>query len=387
MLQNNNNTKRIYLSPPHMTGKEIDYINNAFKENWIAPVGPNIEAFEKELAEYLGVAGAVALTSGTAAIHIALRLLGVKESDYVFCSSLTFVASANPITYLGASPVFIDSDDATWNMSPVALEEAMEDAKRRNCLPRAVVVVNLYGQNPNMTAIEKICNKYEVPIVEDAAESLGATYRCKKSGTFGKFGVFSFNGNKIITTSGGGALISNDKKSLEIAKYLSTQAKDPFKKYYHHSEVGYNYRLSNLLAGVGRAQLKVISQRVEARRKVFKRYYRFLSTIAGVDFMPEVQEGYSNRWLTAITLDPTKIKVSPDQLINKLEEYNIESRNIWKPLHMQPIFQGCKFYSHKMGESVAERLFKTGVCLPSGSNLSKEEQDIVIEKIKDIIVS
>jgi pyridoxal phosphate-dependent aminotransferase EpsN len=372
------NKSRIYLSAPHMSGNEQKYINEAFATNWIAPLGPNVDAFEKELAEYVGTKGAAAVSSGTAAIHLALRLLDVKKDDRVFCSSLTFIASANPILYQGAEPVFIDSEPDTWNMSPIALERAFEEAKREGQLPKAVIVVNLYGQSAKMDEILAICNKYNVPVIEDAAESLGSTYKGKKSGTFGKFGIYSFNGNKIITTSGGGMLVSDDVEALQKARFLATQARDPA-PHYQHSQVGYNYRMSNILAGIGRAQLEVLDDRVKARRAIFDRYVQALGDIDGIHFMPELEGTMSNRWLTTLTIDQQKLGVTPMDIINALAEENIEARPVWKPLHMQPVFEGIKYYSHHENWSVSEELFANGICLPSGSNMTEEEQNRVID--------
>ncbi|UJF34579.1 DegT/DnrJ/EryC1/StrS family aminotransferase [Paenibacillus hexagrammi] len=371
-------TNRIYLSPPHMCGSELMYINEAFDSNWIAPLGPNVEAFEKELASYVGVEGALALNSGTAAIHLALRLLGVSKGDAVFCSSLTFVASANPILYQGAIPVFIDSEPGSWNMSPQALERALMDAERSNTLPKAVIVVNLYGQSADLDPLLNLCNHYGVPIIEDAAESLGATYKNKASGTIGKYGVYSFNGNKIITTSGGGMLVSNDKASLDKARFWATQSRDQA-VYYQHSEMGYNYRLSNILAGVGRAQLQVLEDRVNSRREVFNRYYNHFSKMGnGIRFMPEANFGRSTRWLTALMIDKDKVGVSSLDLLAELEKMNIEARPVWKPLHLQPLFSMYKYYSHSQFESISEQLFKNGLCIPSGSSLTEKEQNKVI---------
>lgn len=371
---------RILLSPPHMSGNEQKYINEAFDTNWIAPLGPNVNAFESELASYVGSAGAAATSSGTAAIHLALELLGVEAGDTVFCSSLTFVASANPILYAGAKPVFIDSEEDTWNMSPIALARAFEDAQEKRELPKAVIVVNLYGQSAKMDEIMELCNRYEVPVIEDAAESLGSSYKGRKSGTFGHFGVYSFNGNKIITTSGGGMLVANDLEALERSRFLATQARDEA-KHYQHSAMGYNYRMSNILAGVGRAQLEVLDARVQARRTIFERYVNAIGNVEGVQFMPELEGTYSNRWLTTLTLDPVKINVTPYELIDALEEKNIEARPVWKPLHLQPLFEGCKFIPHDKDDVVSERLFERGVCLPSGSSMSIDQQERVIEVI------
>ena len=374
--------KRIFLSSPHMSGNEQNYINEAFDTNWIAPLGPNVDAFEKEIASYVGVEDAAALSSGTAAIHLALRLLDVRTGDKVFCSSLTFIASANPISYEGAEPVFIDSEPETWNMSPLALEHALADAKREGQLPKAVIVVNLYGQNAKMDEILSVCNEYEVPVIEDAAESLGSTYKGKASGTFGKFGVYSFNGNKIITTSGGGMLVSNDVEALKKARFLATQARDPA-PHYQHSQFGYNYRMSNILAGVGRAQLEVLDDRVKSRRLVFERYQHELAHIPGIQFMPELDHTRSNRWLTTLTIDEEIVGTSIASLLQSLAEENIEARPVWKPLHMQPLFKGTAYYSHSDNENVSEQLFKTGICLPSGSNMTEEDQWRVIDCVKN----
>lgn len=372
------NKSRIFLSPPHMSGNEQKYINEAFETNWIAPLGPNVDAFEKELAEYIGSKGAAAVSSGTAAIHLALRLLDVQQGDRVFCSSLTFIASANPILYQGAEPVFIDSEPDTWNMSPLALERAMEAAKKEGKLPKTVVVVNLYGQSAKMDEILAICNHYQVPVVEDAAESLGSTYKGKKSGTFGKFGIYSFNGNKIITTSGGGMLVSDDVEALQKARFLATQARDPA-PHYQHSQVGYNYRMSNIVAGIGRAQLEVLDERVKARRAIFDRYVQALGDIEGIHFMPELEGTMSNRWLTTLTIDQQALGMTPMDIINALAAENIEARPVWKPLHLQPLFDGVQYYPHEEGWSVSDELFANGICLPSGSSMTAEEQNRVIE--------
>jgi len=376
--------ERIYLSPPHMSGNELKYIEEAFKTNWIAPLGPNVDAFEKELAKYVGIEGAVAVSSGTAAIHLALRLLEIKTGDRVFCSTLTFIASASPILYQGAEPVFIDSEPDTWNMSPIALERALEDAKREGKLPKAVIVVNLYGQSAKMDEILSLCNKYNIPVIEDAAESLGSTYKGKKSGTLGKFGIYSFNGNKIITTSMGGMLVSHDMEALKKARFLATQARDSA-LHYQHSQLGYNYRMSNILAGIGRAQLEVIEQRIKARRAIFQRYFEELGQIDGVCFMPELEDTVSNRWLTALTIDQEKLNVNPVDIIKYLDKENIEARRVWKPLHLQPLFEGIKYYPHHENYSVSEALFENGICLPSGSNMTPDQQDRVIWAFKKVI--
>ncbi|MFC0236515.1 DegT/DnrJ/EryC1/StrS family aminotransferase [Fictibacillus phosphorivorans] len=369
--------QRIFLSSPHMSGNEQKFINEAFETNWIAPLGPNVDNFEKEIANYAGTKGAAAVSSGTAAIHLALELIGVTKNDVVFCSSLTFIASANPILYLGAIPVFIDSEPDTWNMSPEALTRALEIYKEKSQLPKAIIVVNLYGQSAKIDEIVEICDEYGVPIIEDAAESLGSTYKGVKSGALGKFGVYSFNGNKIITTSGGGMLISNDEEALNKARFLATQARDQA-PHYEHSVIGYNYRMSNILAGVGRAQLEVLDDRVESRRNVFKRYVDTLNHIEGINFMPELEETMSNRWLTTLTIDSKYLQTTPYEIINRLAEDNIEARPVWKPLHLQPVFKGHDYYPHEVGKSVSDQLFADGLCLPSGSNMTHDDQNRVI---------
>lgn len=376
--------KLIFLSSPHLSGNERKYIDEALRTNWIAPLGPNVDAFEKEIACYIGANEAVAVSSGTAAIHLALSLLNVKRGDKVFCSSLTFVASANPIIYLGAEPIFIDSEPDSWNMSPSALENALIDASYQGKLPKAVIVVNLYGQSAKMDEILSICDQYGVPIVEDAAESLGSTYKGKASGSFGKFGVFSFNGNKIITTSGGGMIISNDVEALKKARFLATQARDPA-PHYQHSEMGFNYRMSNILAGVGRAQLEILEERVDARRLIFERYYKELSLIPGIQFMPELENTRSNRWLTTLTINEDEAGVSVKSVIESMAEENIEARPVWKPLHMQPLFEGNRYYPHSENENISEQLFMTGICLPSGSNMTIDEQMRVINCFKNTL--
>lgn len=377
-------TQRILLSSPHMSGHEQKYIQEAFDTNWIAPLGANVDGFEQELADYVGVKGAAAVSAGTAAIDLALNLVGVGRDDIVFCSTLTFIASANPILYRGAKPVFIDSEWDTWNMSPQALVQAFKDAEQNGKLPKSVIIVNLYGQSAKMDDLLAICETYGVPVVEDAAESLGSSYNEKKSGTFGKFGIFSFNGNKIITTSGGGMLVSNDVDALQRATFLATQARDAA-KHYQHSEVGYNYRMSNVVAGIGRGQLEVLDERVAQKRAIFERYEKAFSEIEGLDMMPELKGTFSNRWLSTMTLDPEKIAISPYDLIDKLNEANIEARPVWKPLHLQPLFEGCQFYSHIEDEVVSEQLFEKGICLPSDSKMTIEEQRRVIDVILQFI--
>ena len=373
----------ILLSTPHLGDEERNFVDDAFRTNWIAPLGPNVDAFERELAAHVGVAHAAALSSGTAAIHLALELIGVEAGDIVFCSTLTFVASANPILYQRATPVFIDSEPGSWNMSPAALRRALRDAAHNGKLPRAVIVVNLYGQSANMDAILEACKKYEVPLIEDAAESLGATYKGKPSGSFGKFGIYSFNGNKIITTSGGGMLVSDDGELIARARHLATQGREPA-PWYLHQHMAYNYRMSNILAGVGRGQLRVLDQRVEARRKVFDTYQAELGHIVGLEWMPEANFGMCTRWLSVCTLNPDTLGITPTEFIAALGHHNIEARHVWNPMHRQPLFSGCAYYPHDDDFSFSDHAFLTGVCLPSGSNLDTSQIDRVCEAVRDI---
>ena len=374
---------KILLSTPHLGDYEMEYVEEAFRTNWVAPLGPNVDAFERELAAYVGIGHAAALSSGTAAIHLALSLLGIGRDDVVFCSTFTFVASANPILYQGATPVFIDSEPESWNMSPRALERALVDADRKGRLPKAVVVTNLYGQNADIDPLQALCDRYGVTLVEDAAESLGATYKGRHSGTFGRFGIYSFNGNKIITTSGGGMLVSSDGEAIERAKFLSTQARDPA-PWYQHSAVGYNYRMSNVLAGIGRGQLKVLDDRVKKRRAVFERYVEGLQDIEALGWMPEPGYGTGTRWLSVCTLVPAATAMTPSDFIARLAAAGIEARHAWKPLHGQPLFAGCEYYAHEEGESFSDAAFETGVCLPSGSNLTLAQQERIVEAIRRI---
>lgn len=368
---------QILLSTPHIGTSELAYVEEAFRTNWIAPLGPNVDAFESELAALVGAGYAAALSSGTAAIHLALRLLDVRAGDTVFCSSLTFVASANPILYENAIPVFIDSEPETWNMSPAALRAAFTQADKEGRLPKAVIVVNLYGQSADMDPILAICNRYQVPVIEDAAESLGATYKGRASGTLGRLGVYSFNGNKIITTSGGGMLVSEDAALVARARHLSTQSREAA-AHYEHTEIGYNYRMSNVLAGIGRGQLQVLNQRVTSRRHVFATYERLLADVPEIEWMPEASYGVANRWLTACTLSGPR---RPADLIKALAKEKIEARPVWKPMHIQPLFAGCAFFPHGPGLDVAADLFHRGVCLPSGSNMTEEQ----VGRIADVI--
>lgn len=371
---------QILLSTPHMGETERHFVEEAFRTNWIAPLGPNVDAFERELAEVVNIGYAAALSSGTAALHVGLRLLGVCAGDRVFCSTFTFAASANPIVYQNAEPVFIDCDADSWNMSPIALERAFETAKAEGWMPRAVVIVNLYGQSADMDALLPICDHYGVPVLEDAAESLGATYKGKASGTFGKLGAFSFNGNKIITTSGGGMLVSKDQGLIDRARFLSTQARDPA-PHYQHSEIGYNYRMSNILAGVGRGQLRVLEERIHARRAVFESYAEMLAAVPEIEWMPEPEWSRSNRWLTTCTVKEGG-GVDRMAVIKRLADDLIEARPLWKPMHLQPVFQGCRYFTAG-NNSVSDDLFDRGLCLPSGSNLTKSQ----IERVADIVSS
>ncbi len=371
--------KRIYLSPPHMSGEELRLVEEVFISNWIAPVGPQVDAFEAEFATMVGARYATSTVSGTAALHLALRLVGVGPGDEVLCSSLTFIASASPILYQGAIPVFIDSDRATWNMDPGLLREELEERARANKLPKAVILVHLYGQAADIDPTLEICEHYGVPLIEDAAEALGATYKGRAPGTFGRLGIYSFNGNKIITTSGGGMLISNDKELIDKARFWSTQARDPA-PHYEHSDLGYNYRMSNVLAAIGRGQLRVLEDRVEAKRRVFMFYQQVLGDLPGIEFMPEARFGRATRWLTCLTVNPEKFGVDRNVILAALAADNIEARPVWKPLHLQPLFKGyvCR------GGAVAEDLFNRGLCLPSGTSMKAEDLERVVDVVKTV---
>jgi len=384
IVNRSNINSPILLSTPHLGSKEIAFVNEAFETNWIAPVGPHIDAFEEEISTYCGVKAACAVNSGTAAIHLGLRLLNVSEGDIVFVSDLTFIASVSPILYQQATPVFIDSEPFSWNMSPKALAHAFKEAKDNNKLPKAVIVVSLYGQSADMDPILEICNYYNVPILEDAAESLGAKYKNKASGTFGKIGVYSFNGNKIITTSGGGMLVSDDVSLMKRAKKLSTQAREPT-KHYEHTEIGYNYRMSNILAGVGRGQLKVLNKRVCQRRRINEIYYKHLKEVNNLHFMPEPEWSYSNRWLSCVSFESKSKKNIPDELTELMDKHLIEIRPLWKPMHMQPVFTRFSFYTHDNESPVSKKIFKSGICLPSGSNMTTDEVLRVIDVLKKAI--
>lgn len=370
---------RLYLSPPYLSGEERAFVQEALASGWIAPLGPQVEAFEREFAETVGVPHALALSSGTAALHLALIEAGVRAGDEVVVSTLTFAASAFPIVYLGARPVFIDSERQSWNIDPDLLAEWLDQRARSGRLPKAVVLVHLYGQSANIQPIQELCQRYAIPLIEDAAEALGATYYGRAPGTFGLAGIYSFNGNKIITTSGGGMLVSHNAQLIAHARKLATQAREPF-PYYEHAEIGYNYRLSNLLAAVGRAQLRTLEQRVQKRRWIFEQYRLRLQHLPGVEFMPEASWGQCTRWLSVILLDPNEFGATPETVRLALEAENIESRPIWKPLHLQPVFAGCE----TVGGAVAEDLFRRGLCLPSGTGMTEADIERVVEVVQRV---
>lgn len=365
---------RVYLSPPHLGTAEQELVAEAFASNWIAPLGPHVDTFEREVAEAAGVGHGAALSSGTAAIHLALRLFGIAPGDDVLCSTLTFAGTVFPVLYEGARPVFLDADRATWNLDPgLLLEELEERARSGRRLPRAVIAVDLYGQCADYAPIEEACARFGVPLLEDAAEALGATYGDRPAGSFGRAAVLSFNGNKIVTTSGGGMLVSDDAQLIQRARHLATQARDPA-PWYQHSEVGFNYRLSNVLAAIGRGQLRTLVERVEARRRNFALYQEALGHLPGVQFMPEAAYGRSNRWLTTLTIDPAAFGADRDEVCRVLAAEDIEARPVWKPMHLQPLFADCL----ARGGRVAEDLFAHGLCLPSGSNLADADRARIV---------
>lgn len=366
---------RLYLSPPHLSGMELELVKEAFSTNWIAPLGPMVDAFEAEICAFTGARHAVAVSSGTAALHLSLMLLGVSRGDEVICPSFTFAGSAFPIRYLDAVPVFVDSEASSWNMDPALLDEAIHDRIGRGALPKAIIVVHLYGQCANLDAIMEIGARYGIPIVEDAAESLGARHRGRQSGSLAPLGVLSFNGNKIITTSGGGMLLCHSGETADRGKFLATQAREPV-PWYEHRAIGFNYRMSNLLAAVGRGQLKSIEERVERRRAIFNRYEQLLAPVPGLSFTADPPWSRSNRWLTCIRIAPHS-GVTPEEIRLALESENIESRPLWKPMHLQPIFEVCPSYIN----GTSEMLFREGLCLPSGSSLT----DADLERVVDII--
>ena len=370
--------KKIYLASPTMHGLEQEFVQEAFDTNWIAPVGPHVNAFEKEISEYTGAKYAAALSAGTAAIHLAVKLLGIGEGDVVFCSDLTFAASCNPVCYEHATPVFIDSEPGTWNMSPDALARAFEKYPH----PKAVICVHLYGTPAKLDEIMEICRAHNVPMIEDAAESLSATYKGKQTGTFGKFGIYSFNGNKIITTSGGGMLVSEDTDAIDKARFLSTQARDPA-RYYQHSQLGYNYRMSNVDAGIGRGQLRSLDLHRRLKQEIYKTYKEAFSDISEISMNPMNPDGEANNWLSCMTVEPA-CGITPDQVMDALAKENIESRPIWKPMHLQPVYQSCDFFSNKEEGSVSEEIFTNGLCLPSDIKNTKEDMDRIIGIIRGL---
>jgi dTDP-4-amino-4,6-dideoxygalactose transaminase len=368
--------ERIYLSSPHMSGRELGYVKEAFRTNWVAPLGPHVDAFEREFAAAVGMPHAVALSSGTAGLHLSLRALELRPGEEVLCSSFTFAATANAVTYDGGVPVFVDSDEPTWNMDPRLLAEELDRLARRRRKPRAVIAVDLYGQCADLAPIAEACRRHGVPLIEDAAEALGASYRGRSAGSFGWANVFSFNGNKIITTSGGGMLVTADEALARKARFLATQARDPA-PHYQHSEIGFNYRMSNVCAGIGRGQLAVLESRVAARRKVFERYREALGSLPGVSFMPEAAYGRATRWLSCVLLEPAVFGASREDVRLALEAENIEARPLWKPMHLQPVFRSRRV----VGGRVCEALFEKGLCLPSGSNLTPRQQERVIDTV------
>lgn len=371
---------KIWLSSPHMGGTELKYVNEAFEANWVAPLGPNVDGFEKDIENFLSSDVKVAvLSAGTAALHLALIECGVEYGDEVICQSMTFSASANPIAYCGATPVFVDSESDTWNMCPIALEEAIEDRISKGKKPKAIIVVHLYGMPAKMDEITSVAEKHNIHVIEDAAEALGSTYRGKACGTFGRFGVLSFNGNKIITTSGGGALVCHTPEDKDKAVFLSTQARDNA-PHYQHSQIGYNYRMSNIVAGIGRGQMEVLADRVNARRKMHDFYVEIFRDIDGIEVFSEPNEDYySNHWLSAIIIDEKIAGKNREDLRLAFLEDNIESRPLWKPMHLQPVFAGTPYY----GKDISEKLFNNGLCLPSGSNLSDDDRTRIGKVIKD----
>lgn len=368
---------RIWLSPPHMSGHEQAFVTDAFESNWIAPLGPHVDAFERELATYVGTAHAAALASGTAAIHLALLTLGVRPGDKVICSSFTFAGSVNPIRYCGAEPVLIDSEPDTWNMCPTLLEQAFDALARQGTPPKAVILVDLYGIPPKIEQIADLCAHYKCPLIEDAAEALGSTYKGQRLGSFGRIGILSFNGNKIITTSGGGALLSDDETLVKAARFLSTQARDPA-PHYEHSSLGYNYRMSNILAAIGRGQMKVLDERVAHRRRVHGWYRELLGNVPGIEFAPLPPDCESNQWLTTVLLPNSAAR---DRVISALAATRIESRPLWKPMHLQPLYASANAFI----SGISQRLFERGLCLPSGSALTESEIQEVAGFVRGVL--
>jgi len=373
------NHKRIYLSPPHLSGEEMKYVQEAFESNYIAPTGPMINLFEREFAEKVGIAHAVAVSSGTAAMHLAMRVLGVGAGDEVIASTLTFIGSVSPVVFQGTTPVFIDSDRMSWNMDPNLLAEEIEACRKRGRMPKAVIPTDLYGQCADMDRIREICDPYGIPVISDSAEAVGSSYNGHFSGSTAKAGVYSFNGNKIITTGGGGMLASNDGDFIKRARFLSQQARDRA-PHYEHSEIGYNYRMSNILAAIGRGQLRVLEERVKAKRKIFDYYQKALTDLPGIEFMPEAPYSRSNRWLTVILVRPQVFGVDREEIRAALERENIESRPVWKPMHLQPVFKGCRI----RGGGVSEDHFRRGLCLPSGTQMTEIDLERVVGVIRNV---
>lgn len=379
-MKRNASTCKIFLSPPHLSGEEQGFVEEAFRSNYIAPVGPMVDAFEREFTEYTGLPHAVALASGTAAMHLALRLLGVGPGDEIIASTLTFIGSVTPAIFQGAQPIFIDALEATWNMDPDLLAEELESGARRGKLPKAVVPTDLYGQCCDLDRILSVCAPYGVPVVTDSAEAVGARYKERHAGVGARAAVFSFNGNKIITTSGGGMLASSDREFVERARFLSQQARDPA-PHYEHSEIGYNYRMSNILAAIGRGQLRAIDDRVAQKRRIFQAYREHFQNVPGVAFMPEAAYGRCTRWLTVAVLDPEVFGAAPETVRLALEAENIEARPVWKPMHLQPVFRGCRV----RGGTVSENLFARGICLPSGTALSVTDIERVARTVRSTV--
>jgi dTDP-4-amino-4,6-dideoxygalactose transaminase len=373
------NHKRIYLSPPHLSGEEMKFVQEAFESNYIAPTGPMINLFEREFAEKVGIAHAVAVSSGTAAMHLAMRVLGVGAGDEVIASSLTFIGSVSPVVFQGATPVFIDSDRMSWNMDPNLLAEEIEACRKRGRMPKAVIPTDLYGQCADMDRIRKVCDPCGIPVISDSAEAIGSSYNGRGLGSAAKAAVYSFNGNKIITTGGGGMLASNDGDFIKRARFLSQQARDPA-PHYQHSEIGYNYRMSNVLAAIGRGQLGVLDERVKAKRIIFDYYQKALGDLPGIEFIPEAPYGRSNRWLTVILIMPEIFGADREKISIALERENIESRPVWKPMHLQPVFKGCRI----RGGGVSEDLFRRGLCLPSGTQMTEIDLERVVGVIRNI---
>ena len=373
--------ERIYLASPHMGGNEEKYVKEAFDTNWVAPLGPNVNSFEKEMCNYTKAKAACALVSGTSAIHMALKCIGVTKGDIVFASTLTFSATVNPIIYQDATPVFIDSEYESFNMCPKALEKAFENAKLNNKMPKAVIVVHLYGQSADMDKIKEICDKYNVPIIEDAAESLGTTYKGVQTGTIGEIGIYSFNGNKIITTSGGGMVVSNNEEYTKKALFWATQSREN-ERHYEHKELGYNYRMSNIVAGIGRGQLEVLDERIAKKKEIYDYYKEAFKDICDIEMMPICEYNEPNYWLSCITLKEESI-IKPIDIMVALEKENIESRPVWKPMHMQPFFKDYEFVQVKDGISVSEDLFNRGVCLPSDTKMTEEDMQRIVSIVKE----